>query len=466
MTGKLTLRAVSAKTNELIEGVSIEYRGRFDGQTQKGTVATDKDGMATIDYSPNAHIGYFDLTARKAELVPIHIVWKDQRRPVELPSEKELRFDPGTTIGGIVKDQAGHPIEGAVVRVIGPPTEYDGTDHRFALGELNTDSQGRWRLDVVPRNLGGIHLGVAHPRYRNCGGVLSRDLESTIVLTKGTMLTGRVTDAAGRPVKEAQVFFGDDRFGRPPTATTNELGDFTLENCDRGPSILTVQADGFAPQIIDVRVEEGTAPVEIELTEPGAVVHGKVVDIEGEPVVGAFFGVESWRGHRSIHFQVNTGMEGRFEWRNSPNDVVFYSTWKFGYMSSRNNPLTAADREQIITLHPQIVITGRVIDAETGQPLPKFRLIQGYRIEGREEIYWAENESVENTGDRYMMRFDEPFEALWVRIESPGYRTVESAPSGHPRAVRRSTSLSHAARNHCPDLSCFLMASPRPVPTS
>jgi peroxiredoxin len=426
MAGKLTLRAVSAETNEPMEGVSIEYRGRFDGQNQKGTVATGKDGVATIDYSPNAHIGYFELTARKAKLVPIHIVWKDQRRPVELPSEKELRFDPGTTVGGIVKDQAGHPIEGAVVRVHGPPTEYDGTDHSFALGELNTDSQGRWRLDVVPRNLGGIHLSVAHPRYRGRGGILSRDLDSTIVLTKGTMLTGRVTDAAGRPVKGAQVFIGDDRFGRPPTATTNERGEFTLENCDCGPSSVTVQAEGFAPQIVDVHVEEHTQSVEVQLTEPGSVVRGKVVDIEGKPVVGAFFGVDSWRGHRSIHFQVNTDKDGRFEWKGAPKDVVIYGAGKFGYMSSRNIPLTAADREQVITLHPQLVITGRVSDAETGQPLPKFRLVQGRPIEGREEIYWAENESVETTGDRYTMRFDEPFEALWMRIESPGYRTFES----------------------------------------
>jgi hypothetical protein len=49
---------------------------------------------------------------------------------------------------------------------------------------------------------------------------------------------------------------------------------------------------------------------------------GKVVDIEGKPVVGAFFGADTWRGHRSIDFRVDTDKDGRFEWKNAPKDVV------------------------------------------------------------------------------------------------------------------------------------------------
>ena len=155
--GKLTLRAVAAETNEPIEGVSIEYRrSRFDGKNEKGTVTTGKDGTATIDYPPSLRYGYFEITARKPKLVPIYLLWDDKRHPWNYRLTKELRFEPGTTIGGIVKDEAGHPIEGAAVDVYAPPTEYEGTNHVFSLGELKTDAQGRWRLDVAPRNLGGV----------------------------------------------------------------------------------------------------------------------------------------------------------------------------------------------------------------------------------------------------------------------------------------------------------------------
>ena len=52
--------------------------------------------------------------------VPIHILWDDERHPLKLPAEKELRFEPGTTIGGIVTDEAGGPIAGATVEVHAP----------------------------------------------------------------------------------------------------------------------------------------------------------------------------------------------------------------------------------------------------------------------------------------------------------------------------------------------------------
>jgi beta-lactamase regulating signal transducer with metallopeptidase domain/thiol-disulfide isomerase/thioredoxin len=424
----LTLRAVLAETNEPIGGVSIAYRrNRSDGKNEKGTVTTGKDGMATIDYPPSFKTGYFEITARMPKLAPLYLLWDDKRHPLELPLTKELRFEPGTTIGGIVKDDAGHPIEGAAVGVYAPPTEYEGTNHVFSLGELKTDAQGRWRLDVAPRNLGGVSLTVEHPRYRRNGGIAFRNLDSAIVLTKGPTVTGRVVDAAGRPLKGASAIIGHDTFDpNTPVGTTNERGEFTLENCTAGPTIVTVQADGFAPQIRDVRVEERTAPVEVQLTEPGSVVRGKVVDIQGQPVAGAFFGADTWRGHRSIHFRVDTDKDGRFEWKSAPKDVVLYDTGKFGYMSRRLVPLTATDREQVVTLYPHLVITGRVSDAETGRPLPKFRLIRGQRYGEPEETHWAENEAVEITGGRYTTRFSEPWGPAFVRVEAPGYQRTDS----------------------------------------
>ncbi len=425
--GKMTIRAVSVETREPIEGVSIVHRrSRPDGKNEKATVATGKDGTATIEYPPSFKTGYFEITARTPRLVPIYLLWDDKRHPLHLPSTKELRFEPGTTIGGIVKDEAGQPIEGAAVGVYAPPTEYEGTSHVFSLGELKTDAQGRWRLDVAPRHLGGVSLSVEHPHYRRNSGIVSRNLDSAIVLTKGLTVTGRVVDAAGRPVRGARAIIGDSLVPNRPSGTTNERGEFTLENCDLGPTIVTVQAEGFAPRIQEVRVEDRTLPVEIRLTEPGSVLRGKVVDIEGKPVAGAWFVAGTWHGHTSIQFRVDTDQDGRFEWKSAPKDVVLYGTGKLGYMSSSPVPLTAADREQVVTLYPELVITGRVTDAETGRPVPKFHLIRGQRVEGRQETDWAEMEKVEITGGRYTTRFSEPWGLAFVRVEAPGYQPADS----------------------------------------
>ena len=98
-----------------------------------------------------------------------------------------------------------------------------------------------------------------------------------------------------------------------------------------------------------------------------------------------------------------------------------------GYMSSRHVPLTASDREQVVTLHPELVITGRVTDAETGRPLPKFRLIRGQTYEraarrptGPRTRRWKSRAVDTRPGSTSRA------EAFFVRVEAPGYQPADS----------------------------------------
>src|SRR5262249_24055543 len=118
------------------------------------------------------------------------------------------------------------------------------------------------------------------------------------------------------------------------------------------------------------------------------------------------------------------------EWRGAPKDVALFSAGKSGYMSSRKFPLTASDREQVVALQPELVITGRVTDAETGRPLPKFRLIRGTKHADQKEILWADNEAVEIVAGRYTTRFVEPWDPFFLRVEVPGFQPAVS------RAIR------------------------------
>ena len=127
---------------------------------------TGDDGTAAIEWAATAKVHKLWFTARSPKRVPIHIAWDDNRHPIKLPPEKELRFEPGTTIGGVVKDEAGRPIEGATVHVHAPPTESDQTNSVFNLGTVRTDAQGRWRLDTAPKNLAEVWARVEHPHYK------------------------------------------------------------------------------------------------------------------------------------------------------------------------------------------------------------------------------------------------------------------------------------------------------------
>ena len=246
--GKLTLRAVSAETNQSIEGVSIEYWVRMGENVQEATITTGEDGTAVIEWPADATVHVVGLTATMPKLVPIHMRFDDQRQPLKLPEVKELQFETGTTIGGIIQDEAGHPVPGVKVDVHAPATEYEGGNYVFTLGSPTTDAQGRWRLDVAPNNLAGVWGRTSHPHFRSSDVTASRNLDSVVVVKKGLSVTGRVVDGSGKPIKGARAVIGHDIWGaNPPTATTNEQGDFTLENCVAGPSIITVQAEGFAP---------------------------------------------------------------------------------------------------------------------------------------------------------------------------------------------------------------------------
>ena len=90
--------------------------------------------------------------------------------------------------------------------------------------------------------------------------------------------------------------------------------------------------------------------------------------------------------------------------------------------------MTASDREQTVILYPKLVITGRVTDAETGRPVPKFRVVQGRqsdvagsRSTGLRTRAWT-SRAVSTPS-----QFDEPRRgAVRPKVEAPGYKPAVS----------------------------------------
>ena len=288
------------------------------------------------------------------------------------------------------------------------------------------DGGWTWRRRTWP--LSGA--GQAIRLYRNSGVVASRNLESVVVIKKGLSVSGRIVDGSGQPIKWARAIIGSDVWGtNPPTATSDERGEFALENCVAGPTIITVQAEGFAPRIQDVRIEEKTAPVEFRLSEPGSSLRVRVVDVRDKPVAGASIFADTWRGHRSINYRTDTDADGRFQWRSAPKDVVLYDLLKQDYMSGRRVPLTASGREQTVVLYPELIVTGRVTDAETGRPVPKFRVVKGWQSAQqpgwRDPIDWSENMAVEVAGGPYTASFRDSRERCSSR-SSAGLQPAQS----------------------------------------
>jgi peroxiredoxin len=109
-----------------------------------------------------------------------------------------------------------------------------------------------------------------------------------------------------------------------------------------------------------------------------------------------------------------------------------------GYLRKDPVSLTASDREHVVTLDPALVISGSVTDAVTGQPVSRFRVVQGFDqlqerqgilswfLGKKQTIQWWRMGAVEHTGGRYSMNFDSPEKQTYVRVEVPGYEPAES----------------------------------------
>ncbi len=151
-----------------------------------------------------------------------------------------------------------------------------------------------------------------------------------------------------------------------------------------------------------------------------------MVDVQGKPVAGAFVFAQTWRRYHSLDLREQTDPEGRFAWRSAPPDAVLYDIGKAGFMPRRALPLIASEREQVVTLHPPLVITGRVTDAETGQRLPKCVIIEGVGFAGSDQISWSRGSVDRCAGGEYTASFDEPNDAMYVRVEALGYKPAES----------------------------------------
>ena len=183
-----------------------------------------------------------------------------------------------------------------------PATEYEGGNYVFTLGSPTTDAQGRWRLDVVPKNLAEVWLQT-HPHFRSSDVTPSRNLDSVVVVKNGLSVTGRVVDGSGKPIRWARAVIGHDIWGTsPPTAATNEQGDFTLENCVAGPSIITVQADGFRPAFKTFGSTTGRPPSNSALMSRARSCAIRVVDVRGNPVAGARLFADTCAATAPSHF--------------------------------------------------------------------------------------------------------------------------------------------------------------------
>ena len=94
-----------------------------------------------------------------------------------------------------------------------------------------------------------------------------------------------------------------------PTVQTDAEGEFRFESVKLGEYVLTVEAEGYAPEQRHIKLDPEARPEHFRL-KPGRIVRGKVVDERGKAIGGVCVVLNLWHCH--------TDPDGFYHWSVEP----------------------------------------------------------------------------------------------------------------------------------------------------
>ena len=427
------LIVVDGASKKPIENATV----KFTWGDKNATSRTDAKGRCWLGL-PSTGLKNFRVDVRFDGFVPMAADWPKISAADPLPEEFTIALEQATTLGGIVRNEDGQPIEGVTVNFLCSDQDHDKRP-RVSIRELTatTDRDGRWSATLFPAGRFSVSIRLSHPEHDSGDGygAAQASLEdlrkgtAVMRLNKGVALEGIVSDLAGQPIRGASVALGSDRFlSYYPMPKTGKTGRFSFGNVRTGEAVMTVTAPGYAPELLRVAVHKDMKPVEVKLG-PGQVFKGRVLDGDGKPVAGCMVLVDSWRGSRNLRWSVNTDASGRFLWDSAPADEMSIDAGKEGFIYVRDTVMKAGEAEHVITLQRPMIVKGSVTDAETGRPIDSFRVIPGtvFRPNADDEpSFHRDDAGTRSRGGKYERKFTEMNAGVAVRIEADGYQPATS----------------------------------------
>ncbi|HEX6811403.1 MAG TPA: carboxypeptidase regulatory-like domain-containing protein [Planctomycetota bacterium] len=306
---------------------------------------------------------------------------------VERPEQIVLRLPAASiTVTGRVVDAAARPVAGAWVE-LGCYREAMRQDEGGGLWQpqpaslLTTDADGAFTANGLAEEdcpllvyhagfapfRGTVRAAAHGPVWSPPSGIFTAAL--TITLHPGAVITGSVHDAAGNPVRGAEVEHEVYQF---PWATGGETaadGTFRIEDLPPGETTLEVIAKDFPRQSRTFAIA-GTETHEWQVVlKREHAIRGRLVDHAGAALANWF--VQLPRADR----RTKTDAEGRFllaECQAAGNTLIVRDQHGFVPERCRITGVAASEQEQVFTVPadsaPSARVTGRCI-VPAGMPL-------------------------------------------------------------------------------------------------
>lgn len=425
-------------SNEPISAAKVNVRIIQDnGGDIREEKLTDENGKCAFEIE-DKNIEALRLSVVKNGHTPIQMSLSASETQQKISTQHTLYLGKGTKIGGLAQDEMGNPIEGVAVSISLQSSNRNETEI-ISGHEEKTDAKGLWTCDIIPEQPERINIRFIDPNYRTENlnvqspspiMQLLREMSHVMIMQSQLNLTGHVLDKNGNPIEGAIVSQGADRRTLYyPSMETDSKGSFVFENIKPGEMVLTIQAKGYSPDVSRFIVEKQTPPKLFRL-EPGHTITGRVIDPNGKPVPDVTLSADTWRLYRSLTWETKTDANGVFVWNDAPADEVMININKRRYIIILDYMIKPSEKEYVITLMPELVIQGTVVDANSGEPVNNFSFYPGVEGGAGQDISWKPGMKISKRND-YLMRFTYPSNEYYIRIDADGYESeVSRAVSG------------------------------------
>jgi beta-lactamase regulating signal transducer with metallopeptidase domain/protocatechuate 3,4-dioxygenase beta subunit/peroxiredoxin len=446
--------------------VEITVRAQDTGQPLAGArvraylnyefehLTTDREGKARVDFNGRAFRDALSLDIWADGYVQQrHDFSQDDARSPKIPAEVSFELRPGEeTLGGKVTDEEGLPIPGVKVEVWGYLGKKKEKHELAYMVDATTDGEGNWRCRCF-RKMTFAYLYLSHPDYVSDGefhprphgrprpsapptpqdGPMEtlRDFSDVQVMTRGVSVAGTVVDEQGRPVDGAEVGMIESDYRETfhsvmPTTTADAEGRFRFTHVRPGRVVIQAKARGHAPGLKAVEAKEGVDGAEVRLGLPKTLA-GRVVDSEGRPIPGAVVSIDSWRGYRALGVFLKTDSDGRYRWEKAPDDSVLINANRPGYEGISRHRAAPAEGDVVLTLNRSLVISGRVHDVESDEPIDRMQVEVGIPDPMTGAVSWmVQPRAFASQGQMHATLNAERSPEYRLRIRAKGYEPFES----------------------------------------
>ena len=150
-------------------------------------------------------------------------------------------------------------------------------------------------------------------------------------------------------------------------------------------------------------------------------------------------GTALWRGSQTLDWDGKTDADGRFTWDSAPPEGIQVGFLKPGYMIAEAF-FSAGGPEKTVVLQRERRFAGSVLDAETSEPIARFRVTPGESFEAgrpQPEVIWQEHMAVVGRDGAFVLRPERPVQI--ARIEAEGYLPITAplSAASDPSATNR-----------------------------